>query len=305
MNFKGFKKLTQNFTLPLPKTLGKMELDSIFAQLEKRHPKGEDPWGLNLSKSRESVRLTYPFYKHYFQVRVIGAEKVQDVPYMVVSNHSGQIAIDGMLITGAFILDVNPPRILRSMVERFVSSIPFFGAFAAANGAVLGDRSNCEHLLRKGESILVFPEGVRGVSKSTNEYYQLQYFTQGFFRQCLRSGTDILPIAVIGAEEFYPFVYQARGLAKKLGLPALPLNPFFLLGLLGAIPLPSPVDVVIGDPYPIPKDLSPDAPDKIINDHVLKIETVIKKLIADGREKRRRFWGSHLLPSAKETHGPY
>ncbi|OFZ14280.1 MAG: hypothetical protein A2X86_05375 [Bdellovibrionales bacterium GWA2_49_15] len=300
------RKLSKLLNIPLPKSIDEDELNRIFAVLERRHPTGEDPWGLNLRKSRESAKLGYSLYKHYFKTRVIGAHKVQDRPYMVVSNHSGQIAIDGMLITAAFILDIWPPRILRSMVERFVMTLPFFGSFAAANGAVLGDRSNCEHLLTREESILVFPEGVRGVSKSTNEFYKLQNFTQGFFRLCLKTKTDILPIATVGAEEFYPFVYQARGLARKLGLPALPLTPFFpTLGILGIVPLPSPVDILIGDPYPIPQDLSPDAPDKLINEHVYKIESIIRDLIAQGRSHRRKFWGTYLLPSVKGPHGPH
>jgi len=281
----------------LPKTISDKKLDEIYSFLEKKYPLGEDPWGLSLKKSKLAMKYSYPLFKHYFKVRVIGKEKIENKPYMIVSNHTGQIAIDGMLVTGAFILDLPEPRIVRAMVERFVGTIPFFGSFAMANGAVLGDRANCYHLLKRGESILVFPEGVQGVAKSTSDYYKLQNFTSGFFRMCLKTGTDILPIAVIGAEEFYPFVYQAKSLARKLGLPALPLTPFFpLLGPLGIMPLPSPVDIIIGDPYPIPKDLSPDAPDKLIAEHVNKIENTIRKLIADGRKNRRKFWGSLLLP---------
>ena len=75
----------------------------------------------------------------------------------MVANHSGQIPFDGMILSCAFLLDVKYPRILRTMVERFVTTIPFFSRFVSQNGGVLGDRSNCSDLLKIGESVLVFP----------------------------------------------------------------------------------------------------------------------------------------------------
>lgn len=269
------------------------KIESNFEEISKKYSEGADPFGLNIEKTKDKIKLLLPLYLNYFKTRVIDAQNAQtDRPLMVVSNHSGQIAIDGMLITMAFLCDVNPPRLLRSMVERFVNTIPFFGSWAAEAGAVLGDRSNCQWLLNRGESILVFPEGVKGISKSTSEYYHLQKFTSGFFRLALLSGVDILPIAVIGAEEFYPYVYHPWKLANALNLPALPLSASFLLGPLGLIPLPSPIDIRVGPIYSIPKDLDPDAPDEIVNTHVNNIRTSIEKMITVGLNERRDFFAA-------------
>ena len=168
------------------------------------------------------MEYIFPFYEKYFNVRVHGKENVQDEPYMVVSNHTGQIAIDGMLITTAFASEIAPPRILRGMVERFFIKIPFVGSWAAEGGAVLGDRQNCINLLNNNESILVFPEGVRGISKSTKDFYKLQNFTRGFYRICCQTGTKILPVCTIGAEEFFPYVYQCP--RKIFGFTSNPLS---------------------------------------------------------------------------------
>ncbi len=257
--------------------------DQIFTELSKRHSKGEDPWGLNLEKAKKSLLRVWPLYKNYFKVRVFGAENVKDIPYMVVANHSGQIAIDGLLISTAFATQAKPPRILRSMVERFFTGIPFIGTWAAEGGAVLGDRQNCQNLLARDESVLVFPEGVRGVAKSTADFYKLQDFTRGFLRLALQTKTAILPTAVIGAEEFFPYVYQAKSVAKIMGLPALPLSFNYL-------PLPSPVDIYIGEPYYLPEDLSAEAQDKLIDEHVHIIENKIKEMISFGLKERREFW---------------
>jgi len=61
------RKLSKLLNIPLPKSIDEDELNRIFAVLERRHPTGEDPWGLNLRKSRESAKLGYSLYKHYFK----------------------------------------------------------------------------------------------------------------------------------------------------------------------------------------------------------------------------------------------
>ncbi|MCF8058623.1 MAG: 1-acyl-sn-glycerol-3-phosphate acyltransferase [Bacteriovoracaceae bacterium] len=260
------------------------KFDKIFHDLKRRYPDGEDPWGLNLNKARKTLEYIWPLYNSYFQVRVFGQENVRDEPYMVVSNHSGQIAIDATLIATAFATEIDPPRILRSMVERFFTALPWVGTLAAEGGAVLGDRQNCLNLLSRGQSVLVFPEGVRGVAKSTFDFYKLQRFTRGFYRMALTSQIKILPIAVIGAEEIFPWVYQAKGVARLLGLPALPLSPLYL-------PLPSPVDIIIGEPYEMP-DVSPEAPDKEIDIHIDKIRTQIRHMTNEGLKNRRPFFAN-------------
>ena len=269
------------------------KFDEIFAQLSARYPDGEDPWGLNLNKARKTLEFVWPLYKNYFQVRVFGQENVKDEPYMVTSNHSGQIAIDGMLISTAFVTEIDPARILRSMVERFFTALPWVGTLAAEGGAVLGDRQNCLNLLSRGQSVLVFPEGVRGVAKSTFDYYKLQRFTRGFFRMSLTAQTKVLPVAVVGAEEIFPWVYQAKGVAKLLGLPALPLSPLYF-------PLPSPIDIIIGEPYTMP-DISPEAPDKEIDIHINNIRTQIRHMTNEGLKNRRPFFANQERPPKEQA----
>ena len=257
-----------------------------------------DPWGLNLETVEEMLKFFFPLYRNYFNVRIFGAENVKNVPYMVTANHTGQIAFDGLLLGIAFGIEIEPPRILRAMVERFLSVLPFIGEFFAKGGSVLGDRQNCLWLLERGESIMVFPEGVRGINKDTKDFYNLQKFTQGFFRLALKTGTDILPVAVVGAEEAYPIVHNAKKVANLFGLPSFPVTPTWpMLGPLGALPLPTQIDIYIGEPYKIPRDLDPEAPDHKIAEHVLIIEEKIKAMIAKGLPHRR---GYHLpFPKAE------
>jgi 1-acyl-sn-glycerol-3-phosphate acyltransferase len=255
------------------------KIQSVFADLKKHYANYSDPWGFDLDTCQKAMELFLPFYKKYFKVRVFGQENITDKNYMVVSNHTGQLPIDGMLVTIAFAFDLAPPRLLRGMIERFMAQLPFLGDLTAQTGSILGDRKNCTFLLNKGESILVFPEGVRGISKNTPDYYKVQEFSNGFYRIALQSQTDILPICVVGAEEMFPYVYHAKAVAKWLGLPSLPLS-------LNLFPLPSPIDIHIGKPIPIAK-LNPEAPDKEIRTELIQIENTIKRMLQEGLNQRR------------------
>lgn len=255
----------------------------VMKLLREKYKDYKDPWGFDLDTIEKAINLLLPFYRNYFKVRVFGAENVKDKTYMLVSNHTGQVPIDGMLITLALAFDVHPPRILRSMIERFMAGLPFIGELTAEAGSILGDRQNSQYLLQNGQSILVFPEGVRGISKNTTDFYKMQKFSNGFLRIALQEHTPILPITVVGAEEMFPFVFHAKNLARLLKFPALPLTANFF-------PLPSPIDIYIGEEYELPTDLSAEAQDKDIREHVYRIETIIKNQLAKGLKNRRPFF---------------
>jgi len=268
------------------------KITEVFKDLHIRYKDYKDPWGFNLELCEKAMHALVPFYRSYFKVRVFGQENVKDRPYLVVGNHTGQIPLDGMLVTLAFAMDISPPRVLRAMVERFLAQMPFLGDLTAQTGSILGDRANCEYLLDHGESILVFPEGVRGISKNTPDYYNLKSFSQGFYRIALQKRTPVLPICVIGAEEMFPLVFHAKKIASILNIPSLPISANFL-------PLPSLIDIYIGEEIAIPESMNSESTDKEIKEHVFQIENTIKKMIIHGLAHRRPFFDSIRKPISK------
>ena len=267
-------------------------IEEVFSSLRERYKDYKDPWGFNLDLCEKTVRTILPLYRSYFKVRVFGAENVQDKPYIVASNHTGQLPIDGAMITLAFAMEVHPPRVLRAMVERFMAQLPFVGDFSAQTGAILGDRGNCEYLIDHGESILVFPEGVRGISKNTPDFYKLRTFSQGFYRIAIQKKTPILPVCVIGAEEMFPFVFHAKKLADMLKVPSMPLSLNFL-------PLPSPIDIYIGEEIAIPTHFEEETPEKEVKESVFHIENTIRRMIVHGLKNRRPFFDHIRKPISK------
>lgn len=257
--------------------------DKIEKKLREHYGANPDPWGLQVDSAIRDLKLLWPIYKYYFDVKIHGFENLEaNKPYMVISNHTGQIPIDALLICIAFACELEEPIFLRPLVERFLTSLPFLGKWSNEAGAVLGDRNNCLNLLKRKESILVFPEGVSGIAKSPKDFYRLKPFTKGFIRMALQAKVDILPISVVGAEDFYPFVFHLRKLAKILNVPALPLSP-------NLIPLPSPVDIYIGKPYSLPQGLTPEALDQELNIHINQLESQIDQMTKHGLEVKRTF----------------
>jgi 1-acyl-sn-glycerol-3-phosphate acyltransferase len=103
---------------------------------------------------------------------------------------------------------------------------------------------------------------VKGTGKPFAERYRLQRFGRGgFVEVALRTGSPIIPIAVVGGEEIYPKIADSRLLARAIGAPYVPITPTFpWLGLLGLVPLPSRWRIEFCEPIVL-DDLGPEAAD--------------------------------------------
>jgi 1-acyl-sn-glycerol-3-phosphate acyltransferase len=188
------------------------------------------------------LNLFRPLYRRWFRVEVRGLENIPGTGgALVVANHSGAIALDS-LMTAVAVHDEHPAhRHLRMLGADLVFSTPVLGELARKGGATLASNADAERLLSSGEIVAVWPEGFKGIGKPFSERYKLQRFGRGgFVSAALRTGTPIVPCAIVGAEETYPIIGNMPSVARLLGVPYAPITPTWpLLGLLGLIPLPS------------------------------------------------------------------
>jgi 1-acyl-sn-glycerol-3-phosphate acyltransferase len=190
-----------------------------------------------------------PVAEKWFRIEVRGIENIPaEGGALVVSNHSGTVPVDG-LMTAVSIHD-HAHRFLRPLGADLVFRLPVVSELARKGGVTLACNEDAERMLRGGEIVGVWPEGFKGIGKPYSERYKLQRFGRGgFVSAAIRTGVPIIPTSVVGAEEIYPLVGNVPSLARLLGVPYIPITPFFpLLGPLGLVPLPSKWIIEFGEP---------------------------------------------------------
>lgn len=208
-----------------------------------------DEFGFDPQITEVLAAAIEPLAEKWFRLEVRGIENIPtDGGALLVANHSGTVPIDG-LITG-YAVKKYSGRDLRPLGADLVFSLPFVGQIARKVGATLACTEDAERLLTTGELAGVWPEGFKGIGKPFAERYKLQRFGRGgFVSSAMRAQVPIVPVSIVGAEEIYPLVGNVPSLARLLGLPYLPITPFFpLLGPLGMIPLPSKWIIEFGEP---------------------------------------------------------
>ncbi|KAA1397173.1 lysophospholipid acyltransferase family protein [Aeromicrobium ginsengisoli] len=208
-----------------------------------------DEFGFDPQITEVLTAAIEPLAEKWFRLEVRGIENIPaEGGALLVANHSGTVPIDG-LITG-YAVKKYSGRNLRPLGADLVFSLPFVGQVARKVGATLACTEDAERLLTTGELAGVWPEGFKGIGKPFAERYKLQRFGRGgFVSSAMRAQVPIVPVSIVGAEEIYPLVGNVPSLARLLGLPYLPITPFFpLLGPLGMIPLPSKWIIEFGEP---------------------------------------------------------
>ncbi|MCX4764087.1 acyltransferase family protein [Streptomyces sp. NBC_01275] len=199
------------------------------------------------------MSLLRPVYEKYFRVEVKGIENIPaEGGALIVANHSGTLPLDGLMMQVA-VHDRHPAgRHLRLLAADLVFVLPVVNELARKLGHTLACAEDAERLLGQGELVGVMPEGFKGIGKPFSERYKLQRFGRGgFVSTALRQGAPIIPCSIVGAEEIYPMIGNAKTLARVLGFPYFPLTPTFpWLGPLGAVPLPTKWTIQFGEPIP-------------------------------------------------------
>ena len=187
-------------------------------------------------------------YERYWRVSVQGASHVPAGPVLLVANHSGALPFDGPVLQQALSRERPDLQEARWLAEDQVFHAPMLGTLMNRLGAVRACPENALRLLDELRPVIVFPEGIQGLSKPFAQRYQLKRFGRGgFVKLALRTGAPIVPVAIVGAEETAPLFGKIP--ASFLGLSYLPLTP---------PPLPARWTIRFGDPISM-GELPPEA----------------------------------------------
>ena len=281
----GFKELLYYLVSMANEVLKKKKKKSIDKYIDRFPSKlgsqGYDPWGFNIEGVRTFLGSVKFLYESFFRVEAFGLENIPPKGRaLIISNHSGQLPLDGALIGYALLTNDHAPRAPKAMIERFLPTVPFVGNMLNSLGAVLGSPKNCERMLNADEAIIVFPEGVRGSNKVFNKRYQLQRFGNGFMHLAMKNNAPIIPVGVVGCEESIVSLADIKPLAKLLGMPVFPL----------VIPMIFPTKVYIhfGEPMYFENDVHRE---EEIKERVDLVKKEIDQLIQKGLSMRKSVLG--------------
>jgi 1-acyl-sn-glycerol-3-phosphate acyltransferase len=214
---------------------------------------GYDLFGMDRDWTVLASALLEPLYRYYFRVDSTGAENIpKHGPAILVANHAGTLPIDAAMLCMDVLRHTDPPRMPRSVVDRFVQGLPFAGVLLSRCGAVSGTPGNARRLLELGELCLVFPEGLPAIGKPFSERYHLHAFRPGFAELAIRLRVPVVPVGIVGSEEQWPQVGRIPFL-HPFGLPYLPI-------VATPVPLPVHYRLHYGQPLDLAAQLPPGEP---------------------------------------------
>jgi 1-acyl-sn-glycerol-3-phosphate acyltransferase len=253
-----------------------------------------DEWGRSESMRALVRKLYAPIYERLFRVEWEGLEKIPKGPALLVANHAGAIPSDAPVIMHGIETELERP--VYGLADHLFKTVPVVGTLWSRAGGVIAHPDNAYRLLREQRQlVLVFPEGSKGPGKTYSERYQLRRFGRGGFVQiAMRAGVPVVPIAVVGAEESMPIMFNLAPIAKLLGLPYAPVtaNSMLFGPLLGSIAyLPAKFKLKVLDPVHF--DVPPDQPrysKSRIMDESEAIRQTIQEALYDMLKQRQSVW---------------
>jgi len=176
-----------------------------------------DPIGLDPIVHEMVWHVLNGLYYDYFRVDVEGIENIpMDGAAMLVANHGGAaIPYDAAMLSLAVLNEAPRPRRVRVSATEIFNMLPWISHMYRKVGAVYASHEDAGYLLDHGALLGVFPEGESGFMKPVWQAYHVQRFGRGGFVQLAeRTGTPIIPVAILGAEEVHPAVAVSKRLAQ-------------------------------------------------------------------------------------------
>lgn len=228
-------------------------------------------------------------YEKYFRVESFGHENIpSDGSFILAGNHSGGVPLDGVMIPLDLVKKLTPPRLVRAIVEIAFSKLPFSNYLMFRIGYVVGLKRNFEELLKAGQAVLVFPEGIRGMGKPIWKRYQLTPFNVGHVELSIENRAPIVPVGVVGAEEQMIIVDNWERVGRLFGVNAFPITLTWpWLGPLGLIPLPTKYRIYYGKPFRFWEE-DPQALHKaeVVREMANRVQNSVQNLLNEGVKNR-------------------
>jgi 1-acyl-sn-glycerol-3-phosphate acyltransferase len=269
--------------------------DSAEAPLVNPRASDVDEWGRSEHMRQLAHRVYEPIYKHWFRAEWEGLEHIPaDGGALLVANHAGAIPSDAPAIMHGIETELERP--VYGLADQLFRTIPLVGVLWARNGGVVAHPDNAYRLLREQKQlVLVFPEGTKGTGKTYAQRYRLHRFGRGGFVEiAMKAGVPVVPIAVVGAEESMPIIWNSNTLAKVTGLPYFPVtaNQVVFGPVLGAVTyLPAKFKFKVLEPvhFDVPPDQDRYSKSRIM-DESEHVRALIQSALYEMLRERKSIW---------------
>ncbi len=194
-------------------------------------------------------RFLLEILRKYFRLEVFGTENIPRRGAVIIApNHSGFSGFDAFLL--GHIVQTEGRRVPRVLTHHFWFLTKTTAIPAQKMGFTEATYDNGIQALKKGNAIVLFPEGEQGNFKPTSQRYQVQELKRGFVRMALEAQCPIVPTVILGAEETHinlkklKFTKFLRGSVIPLPLNVIPLPAKWRIRFLEPIHLPYKVNAV-------------------------------------------------------------
>jgi 1-acyl-sn-glycerol-3-phosphate acyltransferase len=267
-----------------------LDLGAIASDLFLEYPpdaRGFDPVG-----TKREFFLIEQTAGRWFRATTIGAENIPDGRAVIVACHSGVIPWDGLLLASEIYRHTG--RFSWNAGHHVWGESPALKNLLVPTGMVLGGRDDFEELLRRDELCMIFAdagEGNRRAYYLDSDRYKVKPVKGfapgcgGYVKLALRTGSPVVPVAIVGTEEVHYCLGDVPQLAEYLHLPIFPL-------VASLFPLPARIYIRFGEPIRFaapPQAAGDQALVDRLNEHV---RTTMQALVDDTLRRRHGIYWS-------------
>jgi 1-acyl-sn-glycerol-3-phosphate acyltransferase len=130
-------------------------------------------------------------------------------------------------------------RVPRFLLHPSLVKLGVLARFMRRMGGVIACKKNADEILKRGDLLGIYPEGIRGPFKYYKDVYKLGRFGRSdYARFALEHSVPVVPFVMVGPAEIYPIFGKLNWNWVQQGLewPCLPVTPTFPFS-----PLPFPL----------------------------------------------------------------
>ncbi|GAB5451566.1 MAG: hypothetical protein Hals2KO_18940 [Halioglobus sp.] len=214
---------------------------------------------LDEDKQMRNIERMHGIVKLFANPTVVGSENIPEGPVLYIGNHS-TMAMDVIVAIPA--LQRASGRFVRGMSDEIMYRYAGLREWVVSMGAVMGHAEIGDALFEAGKDILLFPGGAHEANKDLRERYTLKWKKRtGFVRMAARHGVPIVPVGIVGPDEWFGRYMDREEVAQSwlggalklfgaseeyLASDQVPPIPRGLFGTL--MPRPQRAYVSIGEP---------------------------------------------------------